>query len=114
VIDARRGEVFAAAWSRERRRLLAPCAIAPPALAEQVPNLGAALLAVGDGAIEFRPILERSGAQIPEDRSDLHRVTAINHCRLAGGLPESPPDQIVPDYLRLPDAEIARRTAHHH
>jgi hypothetical protein len=77
-----------------------------------VPKLGAAVLAVGDGAIEFRSVLERSGAQIPKARSDLHRVTAINHCRLAVGLPESLPDQIVPDYLRLPDAEIARRTAH--
>jgi tRNA threonylcarbamoyladenosine biosynthesis protein TsaB len=114
VIDARRGEVFAAAWSRERQPLLAPCAIAPPALAEQVPKLGAAVLAVGDGAIEFRSVLERSGAQIPEDPSALHRVTAINHCRLAVGLPERLPDQIVPEYLRLADAEIARRTAHQH
>jgi tRNA threonylcarbamoyladenosine biosynthesis protein TsaB len=111
VIDARRGEVFSAAWSLNRRPLLAPRALAPPALAEQLPELGANVLAVGDGAVEFRDVLERSGALVAEDHSGLHRVTALNHCRLADGRPPSPPDQVQPEYLRLPDAEIARRAA---
>jgi tRNA threonylcarbamoyladenosine biosynthesis protein TsaB len=111
VIDARRGEIFAGAWTRDLRVLVQPSALPPPALAERAAGLGKAVLAVGDGAIEFRAVLERSGAQVPEDGSDLHRVSAINHCRLARGKPESLPDQILPDYLRLPDAEIARRTA---
>jgi tRNA threonylcarbamoyladenosine biosynthesis protein TsaB len=111
VIDARRGEVFAGAWTPDVRALMQPVALAPEALAERIPELGKAVLAVGDGAVEFRAVLERWEAQVPEDRSDLHKVSAINHCRLASGKPESSPDQILPDYLRLPDAEIARRTA---
>ena len=43
----------------------------------------------------------------------LHRVSAIAHCRLALGMRGEPPDQVHPDYLRLPDAEINRRAAQH-
>ncbi len=112
VVDARRGEVFAAAWPHESVRgepLLAPRAFDPRELAELVPRLGRAPLAVGDGAVEFVEVLERAGAVVPERDSSLHRVSAINHCRLGSGLAPAAPDDIHPQYLRLPDAEIARR-----
>ncbi len=111
VIDARRGEAFSAAWSLEHRPLMAPEALAPDALAQRLSALGATVLAVGDGAVEFTGVLERSGALVAEGHSGLHRVTAINHCRLADGRPSSPSGDVRPEYLRLPDAEIARRTA---
>jgi tRNA threonylcarbamoyladenosine biosynthesis protein TsaB len=111
VIDARRGEVFAAAYAPDRTRVLEPCAIAPEALGERLSALGSHVLAVGDGAVEFKGVLEGSGALVAEDLSDINRVTAINHCRLANGRPPSPPDEVHPEYLRLPDAEIARRAA---
>jgi tRNA threonylcarbamoyladenosine biosynthesis protein TsaB len=91
--------------------LLAPSAISPEQLAALVPQLGPRVLAIGDGAVEFRAILERSGALIPDGDAELHKVTAINHCRLARGLRAGAPDEIQPEYLRLPDAEIARRAA---
>lgn len=112
AIDARRGEVFASAWTADRRPLMEAVAIAPEALAGRLAELGGTPLAVGDGAVEFRDVLERSGAVVPDEVSALHRVTAINHCRLAAGRPMSPPEDIRPEYLRLPDAEIARRAAH--
>jgi tRNA threonylcarbamoyladenosine biosynthesis protein TsaB len=121
VLDARRGEVFAAGWRARgagqagaqapEPPLLSPLAVPPGDLAALLPGLGSGTLAVGDGAVEFRAVLERSGASIPEDESELHRVTAINHCRLAGGLRGSAADEVQPEYLRLPDAEIARRAA---
>ena len=116
VLDARRAEVFAAGWypgdiEAARRAILPPRAMAPEALAELVESTGLGALAIGKGAVEFRSILEHSGASVPDDDSDLHRVRAINHCRLAAGLPPSAPDQIRPEYLRLPDAEIAWRAA---
>ncbi len=115
VLDARRGEAFAAAWpawsAATAEPLLAPAVLAPEQLAGAVTDLRCSCLAIGDGAIEFRAVLERSGASVPEDGSELHRVTAINHCRLATGLRPSDPDEIRPDYLRLPDAEIALRAA---
>jgi tRNA threonylcarbamoyladenosine biosynthesis protein TsaB len=115
VLDARRREVFAAAWRAAPgglgKSLLSPCACAPEDLAQRLPMLGPRVLAVGDGAIEFRAVLERSGASVPDDRSELHRVVAINHCRLSNGMPGRAPDEVQPEYLRLPDAEIARRAA---
>ena len=115
VLDARRGEVFAASWRIDEagefdRALLLPRALAPEALVELVSPLGPATLAIGDGAIAFRDVLERSGSFIPDDDSALHRVTATNHCRLADRLEGSVPDEVRPDYLRAPDAEIAQRT----
>lgn len=114
VLDARRGEVFAASWRMSEAgdfesALLLPHPFAPDALAELVAPLGSTTLAIGDGAVEFREALERSGAFVPEDDSKLHRVTATNHCRLAESLPGCLPDEVRPDYLRVPDAELAQR-----
>jgi tRNA threonylcarbamoyladenosine biosynthesis protein TsaB len=110
VLDARRGEVFAAAWElgARRRPLLAARALAPEALAELVGGFGLRTLAIGDGAVEFRAVLERSGALIPADGSTLNRVTAVNHARLARTVAATDPGEIRPQYLRLPDAELAR------
>jgi tRNA threonylcarbamoyladenosine biosynthesis protein TsaB len=115
VLDARRGEVFAAGWElrddRRRRSVLAPQALRPETLAALIPEFGARPLAVGDGAVEFRQALEHAGALIPTDDSTLHRVSALSHSRLATSLSPSAPDEIHPEYLRLPDAEIAHRAA---
>ncbi len=108
AIDARRGEVFAAAWAGSEP-LLAPAALGPDALVAELTRFPAPVLAIGDGAVEFREILERSGATVPEDASGLHLVRAINHCRLASAMPTSDPAGVQPEYIRLPDAEIARQ-----
>jgi tRNA threonylcarbamoyladenosine biosynthesis protein TsaB len=105
VLDARRGEVFAAAWNH--RRPLYPAAPFDPSTLAGL--LGPDTLAIGDGAVAFRGVFERSGARIPDDGSDLHRVTAINHCRLGLLADPSDPGAVRPEYLRLPDAEIARK-----
>ncbi len=118
VLDARRKEVFAAAWRSpeqiERGQpVLEPAALAPERLAQAIRTRWRAPLAIGDGAVEFRLVLERSGAWIPEGDSGLHRVTAINHCRLASTLRVRSPDEVAPEYLRIPDAEIAHRAKRH-
>jgi tRNA threonylcarbamoyladenosine biosynthesis protein TsaB len=115
VLDARRGEVFAAGWSPgtvadpDALPLLAPSALTPEALEDALPGPATGWLAVGEGAVEFRSVLERSGALIPEDGSELHRVSAIDHCRLAMGLPSQNHGDVRPAYLRLPDAELTLR-----
>jgi tRNA threonylcarbamoyladenosine biosynthesis protein TsaB len=117
VIDARRGEVFAAGWATSEVRqagaqpLLTPRPLAPAALAEAMAQDGRSWLAVGDGAVEFRAALEPSGARIPERDSERNRVSAVEHCRLAAGLAPGVPEGVQPEYLRLPDAEITLRAA---
>jgi len=115
AIDARRGELFAAAW-RGPHRKLDPCALRPEAIASALAPLaaadGSAPLAIGDGALRFREQLELAGAEVPPQESRLHRISAINHCRLATGLPAASPTEVEPAYLRAPDAEIADRERH--
>ena len=97
VIDARRGEVFAAATGR-----FGPVALAPEELAARIEP---GWLAVGDGAVRFREPLERAGAVIPADDASQHRVSALQICRL--GAEEQPADRdaLLPDYRREPDAK---------
>ena len=122
VLDARRGEAFAAAWvdgdaARDPavEPLLAPAALTPEALAQAVRALPAGVVAFGDGTVRFRDVLEAAGAVVPADDSRAHRVEAAVHARLAAAMEPEAGDAVLPAYLRLPDAELAfrrrRRTA---
>jgi tRNA threonylcarbamoyladenosine biosynthesis protein TsaB len=104
VIDAKRGEVFAAAYEGPRR-LWAPFAARPDELADRVRQAGLAALAAGDGSIRFRGVLEAAGIRIPPDQSGAHVVRALHVCRLAATAPGEPPEAVVPEYLRAPDAK---------
>jgi len=109
VIDARRGEVFAAGW-RGGQPVIEPVALAPACLARLVAGEGGAWLAVGDGALRFREDLERAGCTVPDDGSAWHGVSARAVCRLALEAQEATArDLVVPDYLRPPDAVLASR-----
>jgi tRNA threonylcarbamoyladenosine biosynthesis protein TsaB len=110
VLDARRGEAFAAGY-RGDEELIAPVAVAPDALAGLVEGSsepGHAWLAVGDGAVKFRDQLEPATIAVPADGHPSHRVSAVAICRLASRLPPVARDALVPDYVRLPDAEETR------
>jgi tRNA threonylcarbamoyladenosine biosynthesis protein TsaB len=114
VLDARRGEAFAAAWLAGER-VLAPVALGPEALARTARELagrGASTwLAVGDGALRFRAQIEPAAVSVPADGSPLHRVGAREVCRLAATGPAVAIEALVPEYVRVPDAELARRPA---
>ena len=97
VIDARRGEVFAAAPG-----VFGPVALAPEALAERIRP---GWLAVGDGAVRFREPLEMAGAVIPADDAPVHRVSALQVCRLGATVKPADRDALLPDYRREPDAK---------
>jgi tRNA threonylcarbamoyladenosine biosynthesis protein TsaB len=113
VLDARRGEAFAAAYANGVE-LLAPVAVRPEALAGLVlarPEPPEAWLAVGDGAIAFRDKLEPAALAVPADGNPCHRVSAVAICRLAARSVPVARDALVPEYVRLPDAEETRRRA---
>jgi tRNA threonylcarbamoyladenosine biosynthesis protein TsaB len=104
AIDARRGEVFAAAWN-DAHQVLEPVAIAPGDLAART---APGTLAVGDGAVRFREELERAGAVVPPDGSPAHRVSALAICRLGAEGEPTDRDALLPDYRREPDAKPPR------
>jgi tRNA threonylcarbamoyladenosine biosynthesis protein TsaB len=104
VIDARRGEVFAAAFGPGGDPLGVPEALAPEVLATRL----AGTLAAGDGSVRFRAELEAGGADIPPEDSPVHRVSAIHVCRLGAEAQPVPPDALLPHYIRAPDAEMRK------
>jgi tRNA threonylcarbamoyladenosine biosynthesis protein TsaB len=110
VIDARRGEAFAAAWPAgggpaSPPPALEPSVLTPERLAAAATELGP-LLAIGDGAITFRELLQGAGAEVPPDDDVRHRVSAIWHGRLAVTLAPGRAEDVQPLYLRVPDAEL--------
>jgi tRNA threonylcarbamoyladenosine biosynthesis protein TsaB len=102
VIDAGRGEGFAAAF-RHGRPLAAPAALAPDGLAALAATLEAPL-AVGGGAIRFQAQLRAAGAAVPADDSPLHRLDGRQLCRLAAAAETADRDAVLPHYARAPDA----------
>ncbi len=120
VIDARRGEVFVAAYAPGEptatsapRELTAVRALAPSGLAGLAAAAGPDLpwQAVGDGAVRFRTELEAAGIAVPADGSPLHDVDAGVLCELALIESHGAPEAVLPDYRRRPDAEIALENA---
>ena len=108
VLDARRGEVFAAVYD-SGRELVAPAALAPEALAARLKQLDQPVQAVGDGAVRFRQELERAGVAVPADGSAAHRISAAPLCRLGAVGEPAERDRLLPDYRREPDAKPPQR-----
>jgi tRNA threonylcarbamoyladenosine biosynthesis protein TsaB len=81
--------------------------MAPGDLAARIGERGSAL-AVGDGAVRFRSELERAGAVVPADDSSLHRVSALQVCKLGAEGRSADRDALLPDYRREPDANPPR------
>jgi tRNA threonylcarbamoyladenosine biosynthesis protein TsaB len=99
VLDARRGQVFAQ-WFSEVGTTEISCVRPEELSAVDAP------LVVGDGAVRYREALSALGP-IPPDDSPLHRVTATGHVLSADLVPVSA-EELVPIYVREPDAEIRR------
>jgi tRNA threonylcarbamoyladenosine biosynthesis protein TsaB len=123
VIDARRGEVFAAVYERSDgptpSELIGPRALAPEDLASLLSQAGfkddsptRRWLAVGDGVIRFRVELQRAEIPMPADSAPLHLLSAVAICELGAHAPAvNTIEEIVPDYRRRPDAELALEAA---
>jgi tRNA threonylcarbamoyladenosine biosynthesis protein TsaB len=105
VLDARRGEAFAALHGAGGEELRAPFVAAPERLAEWVSGLEAAPLAAGDGSVRFREELEAAGAEVAADGDPVHRVHARHVCAIGADEAAADSDRIRPIYLREPDAK---------
>jgi tRNA threonylcarbamoyl adenosine modification protein YeaZ len=90
LIDAKRHELFLEQDGE---------IVALPAAAFAAPGL----TCVGDGAVRYREHLERTGAEVPPDDSQLHLPRARFHAQLARDF--GPAELIEPLYVRAPDAD---------
>jgi tRNA threonylcarbamoyladenosine biosynthesis protein TsaB len=109
LIDAKRGELFAALYERDELRW-PPFATSPDDLVRRVRDEGwdgaPSLLAAGDGSLRFRETLEAGGIAIAT--APAHVISGLNVCRLADSVAPASPDSVLPDYLREPDAKPQR------
>jgi tRNA threonylcarbamoyladenosine biosynthesis protein TsaB len=133
LIDARRGEAFAGAFSQEcdfasawqpgeeplGGEIVLPRALGPADLQAIVANIeerGAPRAqrwqAVGDGAVRFRAELQSAGVEVAPDDSPVHLVDPAAICALGARAPAvGSYEHVVPDYRRTPDAALARERA---
>lgn len=107
LIDARRGELFAALFEGDEPRW-EPFVTDPDALVERVREADCKPLAAGDGSLEFQQILEAGGIQVAPAGAQAHVVRALHVCELGAEAPARPPEAVVPLYLRAPDAKPQR------
>jgi tRNA threonylcarbamoyladenosine biosynthesis protein TsaB len=105
VLDARRGEVFAALYGESKEAIWEPFVTDPVRLAQRIAKLAEPPLAAGSGALRFRDELQEGGAEIPGRSDPLHRIDARKICALGALGVASAPEGIAPIYLRPPDAE---------
>ncbi len=106
VLDARRGQAFAALYASDGEEVWSPLVAAPGELARRVASLERSPVAAGSGAVRFRRELEAAGAEVPPESAPVHRVSAHHLCLLAEAGSPAPPESIRPIYLRPPDAEL--------
>lgn len=111
LIDARRGELFAALqvgggerWSPYVTRVEDLVERVAAARADGLPPP----LAAGDGSIRFRDVLEAASIGVAPAESRCHVVSALNVCRLGIRAPALAPEGVLPRYLRVPDATPSR------
>lgn len=102
VLDARRGEVFAALYSSTEETLWEPFVSPPEGLAERLAELPGPALGAGSGAVRFRHELASRGVEIPSDADPVHRIAARHLCALATA---GAAGSLEPLYLRPPDAQ---------
>ncbi|MEI2703622.1 MAG: tRNA (adenosine(37)-N6)-threonylcarbamoyltransferase complex dimerization subunit type 1 TsaB [Baekduia sp.] len=99
AIDARRGELFARRYGAGGAPQDEPSAVTPAALACD------GSLVIGDGAIRYREVIEAAGGRVPA-ADDLRH--AISTAGLLAAAVAATQGELVPLYLRQPDAEPSR------
>ena len=106
LIDARRGELFARALRRRRRSSGRRSRRRPEAVAERVREAGLDA-AGGGGRVDTISRGARGGRDTRRCRTNRAPTwcSALHVCRLARAVPGQPPEAVLPEYLRAPDAK---------
>jgi len=107
VLDARRGEVFAALYAADGSTEWSPFAVKPDDLALRLSDLERFPLVGGPGAVRFSDELTRVGISMAAPEADIHHLAGRAICELGatvGRVDQSIP--LEPTYLRVPDAQL--------
>ncbi len=106
VVDARRGELFHAAFTPEGEPITEPNVVDPQVLAETLPSTAAETLLVGDGVEAYEALFSQVGLSIARFPAYPSAETAVELAAEAVAAGEAvSPDSIRPLYLRGPDAQ---------
>lgn len=100
VIDARRNEYFFRIDGVDRLA-------GPEEATSSIAAAGAP--AAGDGAIKLREALAGAGVEVMSSDDQIHVIDAAMLLELAGEADALQPDEVVPNYIRPPDAKVSSR-----
>lgn len=100
LLDARRSEFYFRVKAEDRLD-------SPEVALAEIAGIGGRV--VGDGAIKLRTELESAGLEVPPDDDPAHVISAAELLALAAGRQPLPPDIVVPNYIRPPDAKVSSR-----
>jgi len=105
VLDARRGQVFAAIYEGDGAEVWPPLVAEPEELVRRLREVDSPLLAAGDGSVRFAAELEAAGVAVASPDDPVHRIAARHVCALGETAAGEAPERIEPIYLREPDAK---------
>lgn len=103
LIDARRGEVFAAGWGPGGQPAFAPRAVGVDGVGALVAGVPGDWMAVGEVPEAFEDALRAAGVERPGAEEPLNLIDGAALCELAAA-GEPIPGPLRPEYLREPDA----------
>ena len=117
VIDAKRDEVFSCVYQPAQdkddtvlKSLSDPTVLAPVDVAKSLGDIGvSSVVAAGGGAVRYRAELQGTGIEVLGDEDAAHIPIGRNICKLAARNESISLEDIAPNYLRLPDAELTLR-----
>lgn len=107
LLDARRGEVFAALYGPDGSLIREPFASSPEDLEPFLAEMEPIPLVGGPGAVRFRDELTRIGVPVADSDAGTHHLRGRSICELGaavGRIDSSIP--LEPTYLRVPDAQL--------
>lgn len=105
ALDAKRGELFFAAYDRGGSELHPASVGSPEDLADSVSQLGRSALVAGPGALRFRSELMAQGLEPAGVDDPANHLLGSAICELGDQEDRNGQDPLEPIYLRAPDAE---------
>lgn len=107
VLDAKRGEVFTAAYGASGEELLPAAAVSPEESIESIVALSGPVRAGGAGAVRFGDLFAAAGIKVEDPGSVRGRLRGIFFCELGAAADAPDPKQpLEPIYIREPDAKV--------